>query len=468
MKRINLFLIFSFFALFQIEQSLARPLNAANLKNCKNIAIVAGTYDPFTNGHEIMGREILKNLEFDCVVYLPTGNPPHKIASPLQTRYEMMEAALKDEPHLFYPDPEDLKLNPKNYVDKLKKFGGKTRKVYAVLGSDLSPQNSMYYINRFRLDPDGYIVTGRGTEEIVIADAFKNRPYHVLPIDETYSSTQARKWFAANDHVYFKQGGLGNEFPEKILRKDVALYIANHGVYLGTDGITTRSPARILKTAFTQGLNGVGLFHPLRNLMVKKNAQAEMTEIVINDVVYPLKKHLGSGLTADAYIFNYQGEDMVIKIANTRVKSGSSIIQDVTIGNWLNFKTDIKVPEVAAIHPKGEWKITKLVRGESLGEYMRRTNGKIEPGIEKQLKEIVASMLNLSSTTNTKLDLSVDNLKIWNNQVYLIDAGPIPADVSHPMNYAAFFTKWKSQSKKPFTKRCSTLWSSLMRLSPLK
>ena len=300
MKKNYPVLIFSFIALLLSSESFAKVLSAANLKNCKNIAIVAGTYDPFTNGHEILGKEILKRLEFDCVVYLPTGNPPHKIASPLQTRYDMMEAALKNEPGLFYPEMDDLKISPKDYVDKLKNFGGEKRKVFAVLGSDLSPQNRMYYINRFRLDPDGYIIAGRGTEDIQIAEAFKNRPYHVLPVDESYSSTQARKWFTANDHVYFKQGGLGDEYPSKVLKKDVAQYIADHGLYLGSDGVTTRSPGRILKTGFTQGLNKVGLFQPLRKIMVNANAQAEMTEIMIDDVAYPLKKHLGSGLTADA------------------------------------------------------------------------------------------------------------------------------------------------------------------------
>ena len=159
---------------------------------------------------------------------------------------------------------------------------------------------------------------------------------------------------------------------------------------------------------------------------------------------------------------------MVIKIANNRLKSPSAITQDVTIGNWLNMKTAIKVPEVEAIHPEGKWKITKLIRGESLGEYMNRTGGKIDPAIEEQLRKAVDSMLELSKTTNTKLDLSLDNLKIWNNQVYLIDAGPIPPDVTHPMSYEAFFTKWKTQSKTPLVKRCAKIWTALMDLRPVR
>lgn len=468
MKMKNYILLLNFVVLFLCQSVLAGGLNPAALSKCKNIAIVAGTYDPYTNGHKLMGQEILKRLDFDCVVYLPTGNPPHKIASPLKTRYDMMEAALKDEPNLFYPEWEDLQISPKTYVDKLKNFGGQNRKVFAVLGSDLSPQNRMYYINRFRLDPDGYIITGRGDEEIKIAQAFNNRPYHVVPVNESYSSTQARKWFVANDDVYFKVGDIGTHYPTDVLDKNVAQYIKDHGLYLGSDGVTTRSVGRIVRTEVVQAANKAGLFTPIREMLVKKHANKELVEVVIDGETYPLKKHLGSGLTSDAYVLNYKGEDMVVKIANARPKSTFSIKQDVLIGNWLNAKTSIKVPEVEFMDPEGKVKLTRFVRGESLGEYMKRTGGKIEPSLEVQLRKAVEDMVNLSKTTNIKLDLSVDNLKIWNNQVYLIDAGPIPPDVTHPMSYEAFLSKWKGQAKTPLNKRCAHIWNSLLQLSPVK
>jgi nicotinic acid mononucleotide adenylyltransferase len=460
--------LFSFFFLFVLlEQANALPLGAAQLKNCKNIAIISGTYDPFTLGHENMGREILKRLEFDCVVYLPTGNPPHKIASPLDSRYAMMEAHLKDEPKLFYPSPEDMKLGPKAYVDKLKTFNGEKRSVYAVLGSDLSPQNRMYWINRFRLDPDGYIVTGRGDEAIEVASAFKNRPTHVLEVNVSISSTDARKWFVANEQVYFKPGGVGDEFPQKVLKKEVAEYIAKNGLYYGSDGVTTRSPVRILKTAFNQGLTKAGLFEPLREVVVKQHKQDQLVDVIIDGKTYPLKKHLGSGLTADAYILNYDGEEWVVKIANQRPNSPKSILQDVKIGEYLRHKTSINIPEIKAVDPEGKYKISRLVRGESLGDYLASHKGVIEPALEVQLRKAVEDMLSLSKITNTKLDLSVDNLKIWNNKVYLIDAGPIPPDVSHPMSYEAFLAKWKkgAAGKVNFGNRCSGMWSTLRQLT---
>lgn len=440
MKRLVILLI-----LFSTNFIQARPFTPEEMAKCKSVVVIAGTYDPFTYGHENMGHAIRKDLPFDCVLYLPTPETPHKIASPYATRYDMLEAALKDQEGLFYPSREDLSIKPKEYMKKIRDLS-QDKKVFAALGSDLSDKNFMYFINEYRLDPDGYIITGRG-EEVKVAKAFKNKPYHVIHPQSTVSSTKVRTWFAERPETYFKEGLKASDFPHEILREDVSRYIVKNGLYLGSDGITTRTPARIVKTAFTSGLNKVGLYHPLREVMVKKHKQDLLTEIEIEGKKYPLKKHLGSGLTADAYIFNYDGQDMVVKIANQRPKSAFSIQQDVLIGKWLNDKTSIKVPDVHFVDPEGKFKVATKVGGESLGEYLKRVNGAIEPAVELQLRKAVDDMLEMSRVTNIKLDLSVDNLKIWNDKVYLIDAGPIPPDVSHPMSYEEFSKKWGSHVK---------------------
>ena len=461
MKIINHFISIFILNSLVIFATFGKVLSDEDIKNCKKIAIIAGTYDPFTNGHKIMGREITNRLPFDCVVYLPTQDPPHKIASPFMTRYEMLEAALEDHPNFFYPSKEDLLLSPKDFVKKLKEMGHQ-KEVFAVLGSDLSPQNKMYYINEFRLGPDGYIITGRGNEQIEVAKAFSKKTYHVLEIDESYSSTQARKWFIENDDVYFKTDVPEERYPNKILDPKVSNYIKNNGIYFGTNGQTTRSVFRIVFSPFISFLNESGIFHHIRDIAVKKHKIDNLTEIQIGEKKYPLKKHLGSGLTADAYVFNFDGRDHVIKIANKRLKSPSSIIQDVKIGQWLNYKTSIRVPEVQAVDPEGKWKITTFVGGESLGEYLANRNGFIEPHIKQQLELAVDDMVKLSEKTNTKLDLSVDNIKIWNEKVYLIDAGPIPPDLKHPRNFVEFTKSWSKQAKVNINNECSNALKAFM------
>jgi hypothetical protein len=119
------------------------------------------------------------------------------------------------------------------------------------------------------------------------------------------------------------------------------------------------------------------------------------------------------------------------------------------------------------MHPDGNWKITRFIKGESLKDYLIRNKGVIEPAVEAQLRKAVDDMLSLSKITNTKLDLSVDNLKIWNGKVYLIDAGPIPPDVSHPLTYDAFVSKWKGQMAPSLGAKCKNLLSALKLLKPI-
>lgn len=509
--------LIAFFILIIPVLASAKLLTPEEMAKCKSIAIVAGTYDPFTNGHEQMGIAIRKELPFDCVVYLPTKDTPHKISSPFQTRYEMLEAALKNQEGLFYPTPEDMELSPKELVRKMREVS-QNKTVFAVLGSDLSDKNYMYYINKFRLDPDGYIITGRANEikmatvpeveeavkivpkeaakefigqsldtysplkstgpisntnisgvvktesagDVVVANAFERKPYHVIHPESTTSSTKVRNFFVENSEFYFSGSVKSSQLPNQLIREDVSRYILRNGLYLGTDGITTRTPFRMAKTAFTSTLNKVGLYHPLREVMVNKHKQDQLTEIEINGKKYPLKKHLGSGLTADAYVFNYDGQDMVVKIANQRPNSPFSIRQDVLIGRWLNEKTSIGVPEVHYMDPEGKFKVATKVGGESLGEYLKRTNGALDPAIEMQLRSAVDDMLNLSKVTNIKLDLSVDNLKIWNGKVYLIDAGPIPADVKHPMSFEEFSKTWGSHVKVSVRPHCTNALKVLL------
>lgn len=443
------------------ENSSAKPLSLADMEKCGSIAIIPGTYDPFTNGHEAMGKEITSKLPFDCVVYLPTQDTPHKISSPFQSRYEMVAAALKDSDSLFYPVEGDLALSPKDYVKKIRELS-RNKKVYTVLGSDLSPKSYMYWINRFRLNPDGYIITGREEEAVEVARAFNRKPHHVIHPDSSLSSTSVRKWFQANDQIYFSGDRAASMAPDQMIHPRVSEYIVDKGLYFASPSETTRSIAKIATSTVQGAANRLGIFDAIREMLVKKHSQPNLTSLEIDGKTYPLKRHLGAGLTADAYIIHYEGEDLVIKIANQRPRSPSSIQAETRVSRWLDERTGIRVPEIIGVDPDGKWKISRFVGGESLGEYLKRTNGVMEPAVEAEVRKSVNEMLAMSRSTNVKLDLSVDNLKIWNGKVFLIDPGPIPPDARHPQNYNEFFQRWTSQLKIKGTNRCAFALRSLI------
>ena len=434
------------------QYAIGKVLTEDDIRNCKKIAYVMGTFDPFTNGHENIGNTITSQLAFDCVLYHPNGNSFSKMPTPLEARYEMMEAALRDNPKLFYPSPEDLQLDSKSYIKKIKSLS-KSIEVYAVLGSDHSPKNKQYFLYKYILDPKGYIIVGRG-EDIVLASGFKKAPHHVLPTDNSTSSTQVRKWFIENEDVYFTEDVPNERYPNHLIHPKISEYIKENGLYIGSNGSTAQSQLGKAKTQLFTFLDKIGLYAPVKEQLIKRHQQNTLTDIEINGEKYPLKKHLGSGRTADAYIFNYNNQEHVIKIANDRPNSPKSIIQDVKVGQGLNYKTSIKVPEIQAVDPEGKWKIASFIGGESLGDYIKSRNGYIEPHIKRQLESIVSDMVNLSKKTNIKLDLSVDNLRIWNNKIYLIDAGPVPASVKHPMSYQEYANAWGRYLKIKINNKC--------------
>lgn len=69
----------------------------------KKIGIMGGTFDPIHVGHLILGERAYEQLSLDKVLFMPSGNPPHKRnrtgrASDEQ-RIAMVKKAIRGNPH---------------------------------------------------------------------------------------------------------------------------------------------------------------------------------------------------------------------------------------------------------------------------------------------------------------------------------------------------------------------------------
>ncbi|WP_077368050.1 nicotinate-nucleotide adenylyltransferase [Anaerosalibacter sp. Marseille-P3206] len=68
----------------------------------RKIGIMGGTFDPIHLGHLILAEETRIQLNLDKVVFIPTGEPPHKknksVLEPIH-RYEMTLLATTDNPN---------------------------------------------------------------------------------------------------------------------------------------------------------------------------------------------------------------------------------------------------------------------------------------------------------------------------------------------------------------------------------
>ena len=66
-----------------------------------NIALFGGTFDPIHAGHLAAARAALRRFHLDKILFVPTGNPPHKIHNHLTDyarRYAMVCLACAGEP----------------------------------------------------------------------------------------------------------------------------------------------------------------------------------------------------------------------------------------------------------------------------------------------------------------------------------------------------------------------------------
>jgi len=87
----------------------------------RKIGIFGGSFDPIHFGHLRPAFEILETLSLDHMLFIPSGNPPHRgaPAASAQQRLAMLQAAIRDEPR-FQVDERELKRAAPSYtVDTL-------------------------------------------------------------------------------------------------------------------------------------------------------------------------------------------------------------------------------------------------------------------------------------------------------------------------------------------------------------
>lgn len=70
----------------------------------KRIGIMGGTFDPIHMGHLILGEKAYEQFQLDKVLFMPSGNPPHKRnrqgRATDEQRVEMVRRAISGNSHL--------------------------------------------------------------------------------------------------------------------------------------------------------------------------------------------------------------------------------------------------------------------------------------------------------------------------------------------------------------------------------
>lgn len=106
------------------------------------IGIMGGTFDPIHYGHLVTAEAVRSNFELDYVLFVPTGNPPHKKGYEVTDsvhRYLMTVLATVTNP-FFEVSRIEIDREGFSYtvdtIKELKRFYGKTADLYFISGAD--------------------------------------------------------------------------------------------------------------------------------------------------------------------------------------------------------------------------------------------------------------------------------------------------------------------------------------------
>ena len=107
-----------------------------------SVGLLGGTFNPIHNGHVAIARQAREVLALDRVVFIPTGDPPHKPHETLATakdRFEMVRLAIASDPSLSISDVEVRRSGKSYTIDTIRllqqEYGPEAR-LFFLIGLD--------------------------------------------------------------------------------------------------------------------------------------------------------------------------------------------------------------------------------------------------------------------------------------------------------------------------------------------
>jgi nicotinate-nucleotide adenylyltransferase len=106
------------------------------------LGLLGGSFNPIHNGHLAIARLVRDQLRLDRVLFIPTGDPPHKrdgSLAPAKDRYEMVRLALAGTSSFHLSDIE-MRRSGKSYsidtIRELQRQFGSSTELYFLIGLD--------------------------------------------------------------------------------------------------------------------------------------------------------------------------------------------------------------------------------------------------------------------------------------------------------------------------------------------
>ena len=197
------------------------------------VGLLGGSFDPIHVGHLHIARQARQRLNLDRVVFVPAGQPPHKLAQALtgpEHRFEMVRRAVDGLTHFSVSRIDLDRPGPSYSVDTVRllqeRWGPQTR-IYFLIGADSLADLPKWYHTRQLLDLCQVVAVGRPGYRVDLAALerrFPGAPPVILLESVSLvdvSATRVRQRVAEGRSI------------EGLVPPAVAAYIAAHGLYRG-------------------------------------------------------------------------------------------------------------------------------------------------------------------------------------------------------------------------------------------
>lgn len=196
----------------------------------KKIGILGGTFNPIHLAHLYIAYEAKSQLNLDKVIFIPTGNPPHKKDKKIleaDLRYNMVYEAIKNYEDFEISKYEVEKEGYSYTFETLKHFKAKDNELYFITGADClmdiekwkNPEE-IFRLSRFVVfNRAGYNKENLKIQKNKIEEKFNTNIDFLDIIDLEISSSMIRERINYGKRVDF------------FLSKEVLSYIQENNIY---------------------------------------------------------------------------------------------------------------------------------------------------------------------------------------------------------------------------------------------
>ena len=196
----------------------------------KKIGILGGTFNPIHLAHLYIAYEAKSQLNLDKVIFIPTGNPPHKKDKKIleaSLRYNMVYEAIKNYEDFEISKYEVEKEGYSYTFETLKHFKAKDNELYFITGADClmdiekwkNPEE-IFKLSRFVVfNRAGYNEENLKIQKNKIEEKYNTNIDFLDIIDLEISSSMIRERINEGKRVDF------------FLSKEVLSYIQENNIY---------------------------------------------------------------------------------------------------------------------------------------------------------------------------------------------------------------------------------------------